>query len=261
MSPPPTGSNDGPVIISLPEGPIIADIIFVHGYGGDRLASWTQDGIFWPRDLLPQDVPDARVITWGYHTSSAATIDEHAKNLLLDLENRRPHRGARPIIFVGISLGGLIIKQTLILAVKRMTINRDPRSWNVWKSTLGTMLIGTLRRDETQNPPAVKLFEDWGPESEATKIHREKWAYISENLLSYQSCAPRPGKRPLPIGPDYVKRDKEAVAGYDVEMGTADEELGFGIFKDREDPDYQNLVQMMQHMFTFIVDEDDSDDE
>ena len=111
------------------------------------------------------------------------------------------------------------------------------------------MLIGTLRRDERQNPPpGVKLFEGWGPEDEKVKVHRETWAYIAKNLASYQCCAERPGRSPLPVEPDYVERDREPVDAYDVEMGTADEELGFGIFTDREDPSYQSLVQMMQHM-------------
>ncbi|MCJ1414263.1 hypothetical protein MMC32_000589 [Xylographa parallela] len=254
MTSTPKPTNNGPTIIHLPKGPIVADVVLVHGYGGDRLASWTsEDAICWPRNLLPLDVPDARVILWGYDTSSALTIDEHAHHLLLALEDRRPARRGRPLIFVGISLGGLIIKQALVLAVRRMTIERDLRSWNVWRSTLGTMLIGTLRRDEKQNPPpGVKLFEGWGPEDEKVKVHRETWAYIAKNLASYQCCAERPGRSPLPVEPDYVEGTGNP---------STHEELGFGIFTDREDPGYQSLVQMMQHMFTFIVDEDEFYDE
>ncbi|MCJ1396165.1 hypothetical protein MMC18_009054 [Xylographa bjoerkii] len=250
-------SNDGPRVLVHPKGPIVAEVVFVHGYGGDRFTSWTRDGICWPRDLLRKDVPNVRVITWGYDTSSDATIEDHANNLLLDLEDRSPETRSRPLIFVGISLGGLIVKQALISAVRKLTIERDPLAWNVWKATLGVMLIATLRRDETQNPPAVKLFENWGPESEAMKVHRDTWAYISESLSGYHSNEQRPGKPPLPDGPEFFERDKDAISGYDVEMGTADGVLGFGEFNDREDHRYQNLVQMMQHMLTVIVDDDD----
>ncbi|MCJ1320785.1 hypothetical protein MMC15_006126 [Xylographa vitiligo] len=263
MAPTSKSNNDGPTVVYLPKGRIVADIIFVHGYSGDRLGSWTaSDGTCWPRDLLPHDVPDVRVILWGYDTSSTLTIDKHALRLLLDLESRRPTRRARPLILVGVNLGGLIVKEALVLAVKRMTISRDPGSWAVWKSTLGTMLLGTLRHDEWQNPPAgVKLFEKWGPESEAVKKHRETWAYISKNLAGYQTNELRPGRQPLAAESNYAKGDRTASVGFDVEMGTPDAELGIGLFKDREDTGYQELVQMMRHMFEFILDDDDSEDE
>ncbi|MCJ1401269.1 hypothetical protein MMC11_004481 [Xylographa trunciseda] len=259
-APEPESSKHGPEILVHPSGPIVADVVLVHGYDGDRLLSWTRDGVCWPRDILPQDVPNVRVTTWGYDTSSDATIEEHAAALLADVSARGAEARARPLIFVGISLGGLIAKQALILAVRRMTVNRDVRAWDVWKATLGVMLIGTLRRDETQNPPAVKLFEHWGPESEAVRMHREAWAYISEKVAGYRSFEQRTGRPHVPDGPQYMERDRDAVVGYDVEMGTADAELGFGQFRGREDFRYQNLMRMMQHMLTSIVDDDDRDD-
>lgn len=39
------------------------DIIFVHHAGGSRVKSWTKNDCFWPRDLLAQDFPHARIIT------------------------------------------------------------------------------------------------------------------------------------------------------------------------------------------------------
>lgn len=51
------------------EGPDDAsvDIVFIHGVAGDRVQTWTRKhGVFWPKDLLPKDIPSARVWTWGH---------------------------------------------------------------------------------------------------------------------------------------------------------------------------------------------------
>lgn len=45
------------------------DIVFVHGLFGHRENTWTgrqNKDILWPRDLLPADVPNARILTFGY---------------------------------------------------------------------------------------------------------------------------------------------------------------------------------------------------
>ena len=28
--------------------------------------TWTKDGVLWPRDLLPKDIPNSRVFLFGY---------------------------------------------------------------------------------------------------------------------------------------------------------------------------------------------------
>ena len=39
------------------------DIVFVHGLGGTSQSTWTKDGVLWPRDLLGQEFPRARIMT------------------------------------------------------------------------------------------------------------------------------------------------------------------------------------------------------
>ena len=44
-----------------------ADIIAVHGLGGEAYKTWTHtNGTMWLRDFLPSDLPGARVFTYGY---------------------------------------------------------------------------------------------------------------------------------------------------------------------------------------------------
>lgn len=74
--------------------------------------------VYWPRDLLPDDCPEARIITWGYDTvvthgysraTSKNNIFAHAKDLLFSLNRERSQD--TPIIFVAHSLGGIIVKE------------------------------------------------------------------------------------------------------------------------------------------------------
>jgi protein SERAC1 len=74
-----------------------ADLVFVHGLRGSRLKTWSSGDVFWPRDLLKDDVKNARVITWGYDASvanaftyaSKESIFGHADTLLSDLARLR----------------------------------------------------------------------------------------------------------------------------------------------------------------------------
>jgi hypothetical protein len=73
------------------------DLVFVHGLRGSRLKTWLSGDVFWPRDLLKDDVKNARVITWGYDANvanafsyaSKESIFGHADTLLNDLARLR----------------------------------------------------------------------------------------------------------------------------------------------------------------------------
>ncbi|KFY85713.1 hypothetical protein V500_08165 [Pseudogymnoascus sp. VKM F-4518 (FW-2643)] len=78
----------------------------------------------WLRDYLPRDAPNARILTYGYYSKLQ---DGTAVNILQDHTNKFVHGlmdmreegqcDSRPIIFIGHSLGCLIIKKTLTDAV------------------------------------------------------------------------------------------------------------------------------------------------
>ena len=40
-------------------------IVFVHGLSGGY-ETWEKDDVFWPRDLLPNVLPEVRVILFGH---------------------------------------------------------------------------------------------------------------------------------------------------------------------------------------------------
>ena len=80
-----------------------------------------RNGVFWPQDLLPKDVPNCRIFTWGYNVDtpylrtsvSTATISDHSRGLLSDLAGYRTseEEESRPIIFIAHSLGGVVVKE------------------------------------------------------------------------------------------------------------------------------------------------------
>ena len=63
------------------------------------MSTWTAEGAKepWPKFLLPQDIPEARISAFGYDAEvmkmfknlSQNTIGHHAHNLLADLANMR----------------------------------------------------------------------------------------------------------------------------------------------------------------------------
>ncbi|EMT69606.1 Protein SERAC1 [Fusarium odoratissimum] len=98
------------------------DVIAVCGLGGHALGSFKEkDGRFvWLRDALPSDIPNARILTYGYNSQlvgseSFQSLTDLGRTLQVDLEGIHDLNQARSILFIGHSLGGLVIKETVRL--------------------------------------------------------------------------------------------------------------------------------------------------
>ena len=128
-------TDSNPPVSSFPDGVKVlhdcpsatVDICFVHGLTGDRESTWTARGHStpWPQRLLPPNLPQARIITYGYDAyitrksvASSNRLVDHATNLLNDLTDDRNsvNASSRPLIFVAHSLGGLVCKKTILLS-------------------------------------------------------------------------------------------------------------------------------------------------
>ena len=101
----------------------IIDIVAIHGLNGHYQKTWSATGpsgeqVNWLKDLLPRQIPNARIISYGYNSavqsSKSVTVTEtFAEQLLEDLMSwRNTHaEQSRPIIFICHSLGGIVFKQ------------------------------------------------------------------------------------------------------------------------------------------------------
>lgn len=158
----------------------VAHVVFVHGLFGHPRKTWTatatpgektggerpqdhpggestehlahEDGVFWPKTLLPAIIPDAKILTFGYDadvggffsSTSQNTIHQHAENLLSDLADLRdtPAEQSIPLIFVVHSLGGLIVKDAINQSVSTV----GTRLKAIAPATLGICFLGTPHR-------------------------------------------------------------------------------------------------------------------
>ncbi|KAI1424639.1 WD40-repeat-containing domain protein [Xylaria sp. FL1777] len=107
---------------------IIADFIFIHGLRGGSSTTWclNQDPeYFWPKEWLPQD-PDfngVRIHSFGYNANWAtwlkSPLDVHAfgQSLVEELlSDPKVKAQDTPIVLIGHSMGGLVIKKACILS-------------------------------------------------------------------------------------------------------------------------------------------------
>ncbi|RGP62529.1 gpi inositol-deacylase pgap1-like [Fusarium longipes] len=130
----------------------IVDIVFVHGLRGNSFGTWlsSQDGeVHWPSDLLKVDIPDARILSFGYDAAvlnwwspaSQNRIGNHAQNLLGSVVRLREKTNTEDLrlIFVMHSLGGLVVQNALDLSRSSPELHLNRFESN----TIGLCFMGT----------------------------------------------------------------------------------------------------------------------
>ncbi|KAJ7290249.1 Alpha/Beta hydrolase protein [Mycena rebaudengoi] len=126
------------------------DIVALHGLNGHAFDTWqyhsNDDCFMWLRDSLPEHFPGVRVLTYGYNANvisdvSTGRIRTFAETFLEKLKQERDSEGHRhkPLVLMAHSLGGLVLKQALIVGSNRA----DMRYKDVLESIHAVMFFGT----------------------------------------------------------------------------------------------------------------------
>ena len=133
----PTAVNDdgedilrGPLGLNLlysPSVPLL-DFIFVHGLGGGSRKTWAKTSSithYWPQEWLPKDpaFKNVRVLSFGYDSNwiksrdNCLNIRHFGRSLIGEISTSPYLRDAdTPIVLIGHSMGGLVIKEAYMLA-------------------------------------------------------------------------------------------------------------------------------------------------
>ncbi|KAK1589962.1 ankyrin repeat-containing protein, partial [Colletotrichum navitas] len=138
---------EGITPLYVAEGGADIDIIAVPGLRSHALGSWKSPNgdQVWLRDFLPREIPAIRVFLYGYDTVLPGSLSKQSIKDLgsILLERITAFRAGddtsrRPIIFVGHSLGGLLIKEALLQARRRHSETKSDFS----KATFGLLFFG-----------------------------------------------------------------------------------------------------------------------
>jgi pimeloyl-ACP methyl ester carboxylesterase len=106
----------------------LIDLIFVHGLGGGSRKSWSKTNsisLYWPQEWLPRDpaFKNVRIHSFGYNSDwikgkdNCLNIHHFGKSLLGEISTS-PYLSVSqtPIVLIGHSMGGLVIKKSYMLA-------------------------------------------------------------------------------------------------------------------------------------------------
>ncbi|KAK2591873.1 hypothetical protein QQS21_010424 [Conoideocrella luteorostrata] len=255
----------------------VVDIIAVPGLGSHAIGGFKakSTGKVWLRDFLPDDInriAATRIMTYGY---DSAVTEPNAKYSIKGLakaflDSYRAFREAtntsrRPIIFIGHSLGGLLIKECLSIASE---IDGDPQYSDFFKSSFGLMFFGVpnygLRGGKLKEITAGQLNEQIIRDLEAD-TESEPTSYLRELAARFIKCSKKQ-KPPFQIRSYYEQRKTRTVekladgtlsrTGEYCFMVTEDSACRIG-FKDR-DHDKQPLALDHSDLVKFSSPADDS---
>ncbi|KUI64917.1 Vegetative incompatibility protein HET-E-1 [Cytospora mali] len=203
---------------------VLVHIVFVHGLGGGSAHTWTKDSVFWPRDLLPsQDgYSNAAMHSFGYDSDFKASnildICDFAKSLLGNmLDNPCISNSSSPIILVGHSMGGLVIKKAYILAKQGSfytTLGDRIRSiYFIATPHQGSDHATTLSRIFRTSPSLRPYLKDLQRNSDEVKAINEEFPVHCQDLILHSFYESRPLSIPG-VGKKLIVEKTNAVLSY-----------------------------------------------
>lgn len=204
-APPP--ANQGIQVLHDDDNAVI-DILAVHGLGANPSYAWVwqpknnppgrsgypKEHFNWLKELLPTKLAQAeipcRVMTYNYSSDwfksdQFTRLTNMSDNLLRLLSAHRKKQGRnRPLIFIGHSLGGIVIEQALVSATFQYSQYASIAEW-----TAGVVFLGTPFRGCAAASWGV-LAASLAPSSSDKRILKEleEYSWISIDRLQQFSA-------------------------------------------------------------------------
>lgn len=120
--------QSGPLCSCAANSIASSSLVAIHGLGGHACKTWRDGEKLWLRDFLPHDVPNARVLTFGYNagvafTQSKSNIRDFATSLLEGIRNfRRKNKEADVCIL------SILVPQESSVLVQTNDLSSEKRS-------------------------------------------------------------------------------------------------------------------------------------
>ncbi|KAK8137431.1 hypothetical protein PG984_002924 [Apiospora sp. TS-2023a] len=141
-------------------------IIFIHGLTGDSFRTWYHpNGTFWPKDILPQSLPHATILTFGYDADVArflgdvgqGTLHSHAMTFVSDVGTKLSMEDVGDdtrLFIVAHSLGGLVAKKAICISSEAY----DQTHQVLHKHMAGFFFLGTPHQGSGQADLATVML-------------------------------------------------------------------------------------------------------
>ena len=165
-------------------------IVFVHGFGGDGVTTWTSSsGTYWPVMLTKDPAFDGTdIFVYSYTTGFAATlsIDELAEDMRRTLRAKGV-AGYKKLIFLSHSMGGLVTRAYLLKNSRR---RRADSVCLFFSTPTSGSQIASVARFVSASPQVAKMI-NMSPEDYLADLARQ-WLAARFSFPSYCAYEKRP---------------------------------------------------------------------
>ncbi|UKZ58053.1 hypothetical protein TrVGV298_011915 [Trichoderma virens] len=244
------------------------DIVAVHGLGGQGFKSWISleggKSKSWLEDLLAKDIPNARIMTYGYISDGVNyrylvrnVLYGRALDLVKELGSQRSRDGTnhRPLFFIAHSLGGWIVKRALIISSEAI----DAELKDIELSTCGVAFLGTLSPGRPLSPtPLAHVirrttsgFDDHPSYTRGQSMQAHDIEWLENQMEAFKAITALPQlsfHETKQTGHEFVVEQRHSMSGSDgVQIGLSATHSGLIQFEGR-DANYMTLLGNFRDM-------------
>ncbi|KAM7213640.1 hypothetical protein V8F06_010961 [Rhypophila decipiens] len=261
-----TDVNSGLKVLYPGQEPVVADFIAVHGLNGHREKTWsTASGVNWLSSILAEDIPNVRILTYGYNSRThgaeqliVESLYDHGKTFVqvLCAYRRNTKTEGRPIVFLAHSLGGIVVKSALIHS---NLWHRDNLN-DIFRSTHGLVFFGTPHGGSSIASLGTKLLILGSPFARTSTLHIRHLQQNSEWLrMQADQFAPiirefditnfyETYRTPLLFGRGIliVPQQSATLVGNVNNIGLGKSHTELVRYEDRSDPAYQLVLDSLR---------------